>query len=385
MPSSPDEGRPLAEASSAFVLEPSLPIEERIMVRPFDSRLALPLLLLAAASSLSAQTTSIFPTDHGAIEGPSSAGLPFGDGIARRQFVYLAGFVGVPHGAQITRIGFRPDALATDTGRRVQFQIQMGHGTQTLFTVSSLFAQNYSSAPTVVFARRIVQLPNLVAAPPGPSNDKVWIQLDTPFTYDASQNLVVDFSISAIDNGNQAFPYRMDLPTWVADRSSFGTGCVQSDGRTPEITTQNGYVAGPWTVTLSRALPNSVYSLHVGAGTSSWLGIPLPFPLDNLGAPGCSLLVEFPVVISRPTGSSGVDTLSANIPNDTVFYGLRFYAQALIFDLFANNLGVVTSNGASTTIGALPQVVMVEAPGNANATAGGANYYRAPVTFFEHF
>ncbi|MBL8901510.1 MAG: hypothetical protein JNM84_28035, partial [Planctomycetes bacterium] len=200
---------------------------------------------------------------------------------------------------------------------------------------------------------------------------------------DATKNLIVDFSISAIDNGNQPFSYRMDLPSWVAGRSSFGAGCMQSDGRIPQVSTTGGFVAGSWTVSLTRGLPNSVYSLHVGAGTANWQGLPLPFPLDAIGAPGCSLLVEWPVVISRPTGFAGNDTVTAQIPNDLVFYGLSFHAQAVIFDLFANNLGVVTSNGASTTFGAYPQVVMVEAPGNANATAGGPNYYRAPVTFFE--
>ncbi|MBL8897807.1 MAG: hypothetical protein JNM84_09270, partial [Planctomycetes bacterium] len=302
------------------------------MIRSLALRSFAPVLLLASLPELAAQTVSVFPTDHGAVEGVGSVGLPFGDGIGRRQFIYQSGFVGLPNGAQITRIGFRPDESASDTGRRVQFQLQMGHGSRSLANASSLFAQNYDGTPTVVFARRILQLPNLTASAPGPSTGAMWIQLDTPFTYDATKNLIVDFSISAIDNGNQPFSYRMDLPSWVAGRSSFGAGCLQSDGRIPQVSTTGGFVAGSWTVSLTRGLPNSVYSLHVGAGTANWQGLPLPFPLDAVGAPGCSLLVEWPVVISRPTGFAGNDSVTAQIPNDLVFYGLTFHAQAVIFD-----------------------------------------------------
>ena len=63
----------------------------------------------------------------------------------------------------------------------------------------------------------------------------------------------------------------------------------------PALNTSNGYANGNWTISLTNGLQNAPYVLHIGAGTTNWQGIPLPFDLGVLGATNCFLRVEFPV------------------------------------------------------------------------------------------
>jgi hypothetical protein len=337
------------------------------------------------AGSLAAQTTIIFPPDHATREGSSSSSdYPYAGGVGRNQGIYSRHFLNIPNGATITHVGIRPDAASTATGRQLQLEIRMGHCTLDIGSVSSTFANNYDSPPVTVFTQKIVTLPDLVGANPGPSTQYILMQLDTPFVYDATKNLIVDYVITANSAGNVAFTYPTDLASWIASRTTFGTSCTHSNGRVPALNTSNGFANGTWTISLTNGLQNAPYTMHIGAGTSNWAGIPLPFPLDGVGAPGCSLLVEFPVNLSGRTSTSGTATINAPVPNWIELYGMTFHAQVLILDLFANSLGVVTTNGASTTFGIEPQFTYVDAANNPNATTGSRRIRNGSVGVFRY-
>lgn len=347
--------------------------------------LSAPLAASLLAASLSAQTTAIFPTDHATVEGSSSSSdFPFAGGVGRNQGIYSRHFLNIPNGATITHVGIRPDAASTAVGRQIQLEIRMGHSTNEIASVSSSFATNYATPQTTVFTQKIIRLPDLVGANPGPATQNVLIQLDTPFVYDRSMNLIVDYIITANDNGNSAFTYPTDLASWVASRTQFGTSCTHSNARVPVLNTSNGYANGSWTISLTNGLQNAPYVRHIGAGITNHLGIPLPFSLNGLGAPGCSLLVEFPVALSGRTTTSGTASTNIPVPNWIELYGLTFYAQDLILDLFANSLGVVTTNAVSTTLGIEPQFTYVDAANNPLATSGSRRTRNGSVSVFRY-
>ncbi|MBL8900607.1 MAG: hypothetical protein JNM84_23450 [Planctomycetes bacterium] len=336
-------------------------------------------------TALSAQTTVIFPPDHATVEGSSSSSdYPYAGGVGRNQGIYSRHFLNIPNGATITHVGIRPDAASTATGRQIQLEIRMGHCTLDIASVSSTFANNYATPAVTVFTQKIVTLPDLTGANPGPSTQYILMQLDTPFVYDATKNLIVDYIISANSAGNVAFTYPTDVASWIATRTTFGTSCTHSNGRVPALNTSNGFVNGTWNISLTNGLQNSPYTMHVGAGTSSWAGIPLPFPLDGLGAPNCSLLVEFPVTLSGRTSTSGTASIAAPVPNWIELNDVTFYAQVLILDLFANSLGVITTNGASTTFGIEPQFTYVDAANNPMAASGSRRIRNGHVGVFRY-
>src|SRR5262245_52505183 len=123
------------------------PTRENQMIR------FLPLFVVAAG--LTAQSTSIFPSEYSAVaEGPnSSANLPLANGTSRTLIVYDKDDVGVPSGRSITQLGFREDAgtSAMDTGRALQLEIRMGYTTQSPNSLSTTFDTIYEGAPTTVF------------------------------------------------------------------------------------------------------------------------------------------------------------------------------------------------------------------------------------------
>jgi len=171
--------------------------------------------------------------------------------------------------------------------------------------------------------------------------------------FDPVRNRTVLFGgINGPVNGTQVFSL---ADTWElelgagASWSSFGTGCAGSRG-VPTINAQG------------TSLPRigQTFELHVGnvpftgpvflffgLSNTNYGPTPLPFPLNCLGAPGCSVLCsgEELIVLTNVLGSA---VWQRAIPS---FPGLTFYNQAFAFDPAANALGLTTSNGGQGVIG----------------------------------
>src|SRR5690606_33260015 len=163
---------------------------------------------------------------------------PLSGGVSRMQLIYSNWNQPLPHGAQITKVGFRPDASGTGTGHQLQLEVWMGHTTNLHSTVSTTFDNNYDSPPIRVVDQRIVALPTVPSVSQGPQTTYVWIPLDRPFTYDGSKNLVVEYRITANSNGNQSFTYRLDSASFYSETTTFGTACATSNQRMPAMSMQ---------------------------------------------------------------------------------------------------------------------------------------------------
>lgn len=327
--------------------------------------------LLSLSALISAQSVAVIPADHTNREGTSAiTNAPLSGGISRVQVVYSRWRIGIPHGAQINRVGVRPDQAGTGAGRQIQLEIWMAHTDNTGSTVSATFANNYTTPAVRVYDSKIFAMPTVPSVPTGPNNSYVWFQLDRPFTYDESKNLIVEYRITANNNGNQPFSYRLDRASFVSATTMFGTACPTSDNRMPATTTGEASVGGTMLVSLANGPANSAGVLLLGTSNTTWNGVPLPLSLTALGATNCSLQVAIDVNVNISTTGGGTFGVFIPVPAVLDLYGAWFYAQIAAVDVFANAAGFVTSRGGGTQIGALPQITTVTATGNATAPTG---------------
>lgn len=340
-------------------------------------------LLLGPAAALSAQSNRVvFPTRLATVEGEYTQGsIPLSGGVQRTQLLFEGHDLALPDNARIQRIGFRQDGatqVASPTFQ-VRMQILMGPTPVTAVTTSNTFASNYTTPPATVFTVKNVALPMLPApTPPGPSTTFVTFPLDTPHVYSRSQNLLAEFLVFANSNGSQPFAYYLDQSNGLAiDSAPYGAGCPTSGNRTPALTATGGLLGQYWQVSLT----NGPGSQAVGFLLSSrQLNVPLP------GAPGCSLYVDLTgaLVVPAITSSGGAVYIQAQVPDVLAFDGTNLFAQVGVIDPFANQLGVVTSNGVKTTLNSPPRGAIIYATGSTTAPTG-ANYRRVVLaTSFDY-
>src|SRR5690606_9316970 len=102
---------------------------------------------------------------------------------------------------------------------------------------------------------------------------------------------------------------------------------------------------------LRRAAPGAPAALVHGGSDASWSGVPLPFDLGALGAPGCALHCRPDVLLPAIVGPAGQATVRIAIPADPNFTGAEFFAQFLVLDPTANALGLAATAGGRGRVG----------------------------------
>lgn len=351
---------------------------QRTFSRPLVRALAAAL-VCAGTTALAAQQVAVFPSDHATRDGATyERRLPLSNGISRTQLIYEGWDLDIPAGRQITAVGFRQDQSRASTGQSIQLEIWMASTFCDRNTAVGSFDANCNGTTplTKVFGPSIVRLPDLTT---GSSMREVFIDLDTAFTPVAGENLLVEYRVFANSNANLAFNYYIDRATWLTDVSSFGVGCQSSAGTVPQLSgSTNSYLGGSYSISLSRAPANS----------RVWFNIALlpttPIDMTRFGAPGCQALV-FPQATIGATGtSSGSASLSFSLPADPVFAGVHLYSQVLVYDLFANQLGFVTSNGIDVAPGLKSYDCVIYAQGDPQASSGSVSRQRGIVSLFRH-
>lgn len=126
----------------------------------------------------------------------------------------------------------------------------------------------------------------------------------------------------------------------------FGTGCgglAISNDVAP-------YIGGSFGIFLN-ARPALPALLLLGASNTQWGGIPLPFDLGLIGAPGCSLLVSTDIQLLTVTDPNGAAALRLALPTSRRFIGGTLYFQWVVVDPTANLAGLLTSRGLAATVG----------------------------------
>lgn len=131
-----------------------------------------------------------------------------------------------------------------------------------------------------------------------------------------------------------------------------GAGCKGSSGKELALAGRAWPKRGvPFYLDLAGGAPSSAAILALGLSETAWAGIPLPFDLAPLGAPGCRLWHDFTVMAAALTDPSGAASQALPIPFDPALFGARLRASWLNLDSAANTLGLTTSAFARLIIG----------------------------------
>lgn len=348
----------------------------------------LALALLPAA--LSAQTTTVFPDEYATVtEGPlNSPNYPLAFGTSRVQIVYEAVDMAIPSGHQITSIGYRQDRTLTtmDTGRTLQLEIRMGYTSFTAATFTTNFANNYTVAPVTVFGPAAFALPNLRDTAAPLTNDRFFIPLTTPFTYNpANGNLVVEYLVYGNSGGGTSWNYRLDRSDYVSTVTLGAAGCPHSGNGTPHLTANPTRPGLSYSTTCTTGPGNSFGILLITPGQQL-----LPqYSLQSI-APGiqASCMGQVPLngalQLTGFTNASGTISWSFTLPNNVAYADMYWASQAAFFDFFSPG-GVVVSNGVEVLTGVLPRTTVLAASGPpATTTTGAVSRNYNPVTFFVH-
>jgi hypothetical protein len=91
--------------------------------------------------------------------------------------------------------------------------------------------------------------------------------------------------------------------------------------------------------------------LAFGLSDTTWSGLTLPFSLSVIGSP-CLVYNDHVSVLPGAAGALGNWLVTYTYPSSAAFIGRAFFTQFYVIDLAANQLGLTTSNGFKTLIGA---------------------------------
>lgn len=339
----------------------------------------------ALVSGLAAQSTVVYPTTFTAREGQGGeAGFALAKGVGRTQLHFQGDLLPVPGGARLIAAGFRQDgspALA-DVSHRIQLEMFAGHTTRTGAQFSSNYENNYTTPKATVFNRKIFDLPERPAPVVLPSPNVTMIPFDTPFQFDSAQNLVLDLVVTANTNQNGSFRYSADVALFDTVSTIYGTSCPDSNSLLARLTANEVALGGQWRVALASAPRSAGAALAVGVGNTNHAGLPLPFDMAPLGAPGCMILVDVVTMFTGFTSSSGAATFTLTIPDNLSLDGAALYGQSIVLDAFANHLGLITTNGVRTRFGRNTPVQVVQHTGDPTRATGSVTRNHGVVTLF---
>lgn len=133
--------------------------------------------------------------------------------------------------------------------------------------------------------------------------------------------------------------------------TTFGTGCAGSAGVVQQSVFGEPRIGGELTFFLANAPANTAAVLNLGFSDQSWGGLPLPFDLAVIGAPGCLLLTDMAESFAALTGAAGFAEVVVRVPAEPGLVGLEAFTQFVVPDPGANALGLTTSNGAAVGLG----------------------------------
>jgi hypothetical protein len=293
----------------------------------------LPAVLAFAASAL-AQTTIVSPVNASAREGNSENLFPWANYACPRYMQIHDDLVGAPK--SILKLAFRMDARDTinyTAVNQIDLELAMGHSRSAL-SPSWVFAANYLAPPTVVMARRVVNMgpqgQNSTTGP-NPFTSNMDLFLDAPFAY----NGVDPLAWEAVIYGNVVGGTFCRLDVEGSSRTNgtsvvTGTGCTatgQANPMTlaPAFADMGGTLVMNFTV--ANGPPTTPVFLALGASN------------PNLAVPGlCSNLLTSLDVIYVMGVTDGAGAITFHNAGSSAFAlpntapGRTLFAQAHVLD-----------------------------------------------------
>jgi hypothetical protein len=258
----------------------------------------------------------------------------------------------------------------------IDLEMWLGESSTPAKGMSSSFASNRPTLRTQVLDRKRISLPSLLGSSNDPGAWPIRIPFDRPFVWSGTQSTIYLETVqSGHAGGSQFVDYGIDAWFDLAGNSvarvdssdlQSGTGFLQlgsgivfelfearSQGALPQLSaTTPPQIATTNELVLRDAVASSAALAFIGSSRNSWGAVPLPLPLQALGASGCTLLTGMEITLKpAATSPNGEARILYALPNGAALVGLGFHAQALVIDPRANALGLVFSGGLSLQIG----------------------------------
>jgi hypothetical protein len=301
------------------------------------------LLLLAACAPLMAQPAPHTTTSPAVFAGhfaPSANLAPHARSGGMIQF-WQRGDNFTPSQV-ILAVGVRPQNPVGATMTQ-SMEIVFDNATVGFSGLSPTFATNFSSAQTVVFARRNISLAPVIT--PDANVPIVWMPLDVPWLF-AGPHFLAQFdygtAVSAVNTVHQSDAYLMNLA-----HDTQHTQSSPSCGGT--LTASYDTSSTSYRLGLVNALANGFVLHMISANNRRFAGaVPLPLLLDSVGMVGCYLGLDPLVYIPSVADGTGSDNqfVPFTVPttNTAILYAQTLHASA-------GPLGIATSNLANSLMG----------------------------------
>lgn len=307
-------------------------------------------ILFAACGLLPAQGLIVAPASHAAQEGTGGTNVPFGRSSPTRvQYVYDAMLFQGP--VTITGLAFRLDGLTTAAAKTVDCEFRLSTLPHALTALATDFAGNRGADEAIVLPRQMLTL-SAGSSGASPNAFLPTIALTSPFAYDpALGGLVLELVVHGPPFGG----YTLDS-TFVCNSQDLPIGpasCVGSNALPLRVGSSSPQVmwGRPWVAQATQALPAALVVLALGTMENGvWAGLPLPFDLQPIGAPGCFLSIDVAGSWAGVAASDGACAFPFTLPNTPTAVGAWLRFQAAAFDVDANALGLVTSQAQKAQV-----------------------------------
>ena len=263
------------------------------------------------------------------------------------------------------------NGFANNAGRTVDLELFLAESPNDGASASGTFANNVVSGSEInVMPRTMVNLPQI------PDNSwSMTLPFTTPFLFTGLAHISWRVNNYGNSNNNSIFTYPLDAWSSWGSSQGLGSGCRSNNGTSPAqhsaVVPAPGQVAQFYGYSYVPA-GGLAAVLTIGNSASSFFGVPLPFDLTPLGAPSCSLYVNWLLVLTGSTNanSSGSVQINVPLPNDPALTGSTIHSQYLFADPTGNALGLFTSNGQSTQVGEARNTARIYGLGGPGLTGG---------------
>lgn len=337
------------------------------------------LIAIAAAAALApAQTQLVLPQSHALLDGTTATSVPFGRSTPMRVQCLFDPMLFAGAG-NVTAIAFRLDGGQAAASKQVDCELRLSTSPRGLTVMGADFAGNRGADEVVVLPRRLLTLPaSTTTATPSPFLAP--IALAVLFHYDPALGpLLLEIAVFGQPPGS----YVLDA-TFVCNSPEVLVGpaaCAPAQGQPlrVESATQQVLWGRPWLARALDAPPGALVVLGLGeTDVMTSTGVPLPIPLDVIGATGCFLSIDATSLWFQVAQQDGTATFAFTVPNQPTLLGYWAFFQAGVFAPAANLAGLATSQAKRVQVCGFEPVARLWA-GSTTATVGSLEIGTAPV------